>query len=110
MEHPVTELITGVNIPAAQLQVAMGVPLWRIPEIRRLYAEPLNGTHAIDFDVQEARPLPGHGKHLNFGFPGPISFFSDVSGLILFSIFDFRFSNGVFALTSDCLPHHGRES
>jgi acetyl-CoA carboxylase/biotin carboxylase 1 len=66
VEHPVTELITGVNIPAAQLQVAMGVPLWRIPEIRRLYSESLNGTNAIDFDVQEAHPLPGHGMSITF--------------------------------------------
>lgn len=34
VEHPVTELITGVNLPAAQLLVTMGVPLHCIPEIR----------------------------------------------------------------------------
>ena len=27
VEHPVTEGITGVNLPATQLQVAMGIPL-----------------------------------------------------------------------------------
>jgi acetyl-CoA carboxylase/biotin carboxylase 1 len=61
VEHPVTELITGVNIPAAQLQIAMGVPLARIPEVRRLYGEALNGETAIDFDNRDAHPLPGHG-------------------------------------------------
>ena len=37
VEHPVTEQISNVNLPAAQLNVAMGIPLDRIPEIRRLY-------------------------------------------------------------------------
>ena len=37
VEHPVTEGITGVNIPACQLMIAMGVPLWRMPAIRALY-------------------------------------------------------------------------
>ena len=37
VEHPVTEMITNVNLPAAQLQVAMGIPLDNIPEIRTLY-------------------------------------------------------------------------
>jgi hypothetical protein len=37
VEHPVTEGITGVNIPACQLMVAMGVPLWRMPAIRVLF-------------------------------------------------------------------------
>jgi acetyl-CoA carboxylase/biotin carboxylase 1 len=32
VEHPVTEGITGVNMPATQLQVAMGIPLNRIPQ------------------------------------------------------------------------------
>jgi acetyl-CoA carboxylase/biotin carboxylase 1 len=37
VEHPVTEGITGVNLPATQLQVAMGIPLDRIPDIRAFY-------------------------------------------------------------------------
>merc|ERR1719183_3072284 len=35
VEHPVTEGITGVNMPATQLQVAMGIPLHRMPDVRR---------------------------------------------------------------------------
>ena len=46
VEHPVTEMITGVNLPACQLQVAMGLPLKRIPDIQRLY-------------TKEARPARG---------------------------------------------------
>uniref|UniRef100_A0A7S3K3Q2 Acetyl-CoA carboxylase n=1 Tax=Aureoumbra lagunensis TaxID=44058 RepID=A0A7S3K3Q2_9STRA len=37
VEHPVTEGLTDVNIPATQLQVAMGIPLSNLPQIRRLY-------------------------------------------------------------------------
>jgi acetyl-CoA carboxylase/biotin carboxylase 1 len=37
VEHPVTKGITGVNLPAStQLQVAMGIPLYNIPQIRQL--------------------------------------------------------------------------
>lgn len=50
VEHPVTEMITGVNLPAAQLQVSMGIPLQGNPEIRRLYGyEPYSKEH-IDFE------------------------------------------------------------
>lgn len=31
VEHPVTEWIAEFNLPAAQLGVAMGIPLWRMP-------------------------------------------------------------------------------
>ncbi|GMF61675.1 unnamed protein product [[Candida] boidinii] len=37
VEHPTTEMVTGVNLPAAQLQIAMGIPLHRIRDIRLLY-------------------------------------------------------------------------
>ena len=34
MEHPVSESITGVSMPGTQLHVAMGIPLWNVPEVR----------------------------------------------------------------------------
>nr|ASZ00196.1 acetyl-CoA carboxylase 1 [California macrophylla] len=37
VEHPVTEWIAEINLPAAQVAVGMGIPLWQIPEIRRFY-------------------------------------------------------------------------
>lgn len=61
VEHPVTEWISGVNIPACQLLIAQGVPLHAIPEIRRLYGKDPEGTDPIDFENVEARAPPsGH--------------------------------------------------
>jgi len=42
-------MVTGVNLPAAQLQVAMGIPLHRIRDIRVLYSLDPRGTSPIDF-------------------------------------------------------------
>lgn len=61
VEHPCTEMITGVNLPAAQLQVAMGIPLHRIPDVRILYGRTSESDSSIDFDgEQAARPPHGH--------------------------------------------------
>ncbi|EJK45596.1 hypothetical protein THAOC_35783 [Thalassiosira oceanica] len=68
VEHPVTEMITRVNLPAAQLQVAMGIPLYHIPEIRELYgknrfeasADIASGGSSIDFANTERVPAYGH--------------------------------------------------
>ena len=61
VEHPVTETITGVNLPALQLQIAMGIPLHKIPHIRKFYgqADP-NGVSPIDFDTAPQNPPLGH--------------------------------------------------
>ena len=45
-----TEWISGVNIPSCQLMIGMGVPLHRIPDIRRLFGKDARGTGTIDFD------------------------------------------------------------
>lgn len=66
VEHPVTEMITQVNLPAAQLQVAMGIPLHNIPEIRALYGRNRFEDHAkdpsnkIDFETTPRVPPNGH--------------------------------------------------
>eukprot|EP00566_Odontella_aurita_P005774 CAMPEP_0113543724 /NCGR_PEP_ID=MMETSP0015_2-20120614/10313_1 /TAXON_ID=2838 /ORGANISM="Odontella" /LENGTH=562 /DNA_ID=CAMNT_0000443907 /DNA_START=231 /DNA_END=1915 /DNA_ORIENTATION=- /assembly_acc=CAM_ASM_000160 len=63
VEHPVTEMITRVNLPAAQLQVAMGIPLRHIPEIRELYGKKRfeDGIDtSIDFDNAERIAPHGH--------------------------------------------------
>ena len=49
VEHPTTEMVSGVNLPAAQLQIAMGIPLHRIRDIRLLYGVDPHRTSEIDF-------------------------------------------------------------
>jgi acetyl-CoA carboxylase/biotin carboxylase 1 len=66
VEHPVTEMITRVNLPAAQLQVAMGIPLHNIPEIRELYGRnrfednPKDPSNRIDFERTPRVKPNGH--------------------------------------------------
>lgn len=68
VEHPTTEMVSGVNIPAAQLQVAMGIPLDRIADIRTLYGMNPRSSEPIDFDFvdpesskKQRKPQPrGH--------------------------------------------------
>ena len=47
VEHPCTEGVTGVNLPATQLQVAMGIPLPNMPEVRRLYGIDESDTSTV---------------------------------------------------------------
>jgi acetyl-CoA carboxylase / biotin carboxylase 1 len=66
VEHPVTEMITQVNLPAAQLQVAMGIPLDNIPEIRQLYGrnrfedDPQSPGARIEWETAQRIPPNGH--------------------------------------------------
>lgn len=60
VEHPVSELITGVNLPAALLCVGMGIPLYRIPEIRSFYSEDPYGTSVIQFETRTPVPPKCH--------------------------------------------------
>ncbi|KAK4149263.1 acetyl-CoA carboxylase [Chaetomidium leptoderma] len=50
VEHPTTEMVSGVNLPAAQLQIAMGLPLHRIRDIRLLYGVDPKTATEIDFE------------------------------------------------------------
>lgn len=61
VEHPCTEMVSDVNLPAAQLQIAMGLPLHYIKDIRLLYGESPWGDNPIDFDQPRHKPHPwGH--------------------------------------------------
>ena len=60
VEHPVTEGITNVNLPACQVMIGMGLPLYCIPDIRSLYHEDPSGRSFIDFEVQSRKEPEGH--------------------------------------------------
>lgn len=52
VEHPVTEQITGINLPVCQVLIGAGVPLHRIPDIRRFYSRAPEGQDPIDFEKE----------------------------------------------------------
>jgi acetyl-CoA carboxylase/biotin carboxylase 1 len=60
VEHPCTEMVSRVNLPAAQLQVAMGIPLHRIADIRALYGRDPHSHEPIDFDSTPQISAFGH--------------------------------------------------
>ncbi|AIO00868.1 acetyl-CoA carboxylase, putative [Leishmania panamensis] len=60
VEHPVSEMISGVNLPAALFCVGMGIPLDRIPEVRVFYGEEAYGVTPIDFTARHSLPPKCH--------------------------------------------------
>lgn len=68
VEHPTTEMVTGVNLPSAQLQIAMGIPMHRIRDIRLMYGVDPHLSTCIDWEFKspdagltQRRPQPkGH--------------------------------------------------
>ena len=60
VEHPVTEGLTHVNLPACILQTAMGIPLARIPDIRRFYGKEEEDEEPLDLDTEEHIPIRHH--------------------------------------------------
>jgi acetyl-CoA carboxylase/biotin carboxylase 1 len=91
VEHPTTEMVTGVNLPACQLQVAMGIPLSSISEIRQFYGLDYNGTSPIDFDFKSKAshknqkvPVPkGHVVATRITAENPDAGFKPNSGKVL---------------------------
>ena len=107
VEHPVTEMITGVNLPACQLQVAMGVPLHRIPDVRRYYGqEDLYSADRIDFLGEFADPptrakqrrTHGHCVAARITAENPFKGFQPTSGQI--TEINFRSSRNVWGYFS----------
>jgi len=83
VEHPVTEGITGANLPATQLQVAMGIPLYNIPEIRMLYGrEDPYGVDPIDFLEERYRDMDTHVIAARITAENPDEGFKPTSGSI----------------------------
>jgi acetyl-CoA carboxylase/biotin carboxylase 1 len=50
VEHPVTEWISGINLPACQIMIGMGIPLSAVSDIRALYNRS-NDSSPINFDT-----------------------------------------------------------
>jgi acetyl-CoA carboxylase / biotin carboxylase 1 len=82
VEHPVTEGITGVNMPATQLQVAMGIPLYNIPEVRRFFGRDMYGTDKIDFMNEWYKPIDSHVIAARITAENPDEGFKPTSGSI----------------------------
>ena len=111
VEHPVTEMITGVNIPAAQLQVAMGIPLGANPDIRHLYGRDRFSTDPIDFDNEEKRPPDGHCIAVRITAENPDAGFQPTSGHI--EEINFRSTPdvwGYFSVDSSGMVHEFADS
>uniref|UniRef100_A0A3Q3IDI1 acetyl-CoA carboxylase n=1 Tax=Monopterus albus TaxID=43700 RepID=A0A3Q3IDI1_MONAL len=83
VEHPCTEMVADVNLPAAQLQIAMGIPLHRIKDIRMLYGVQPWGDSPIDFEGLTATPSPrGHVIAARITSENPDEGFKPSSGTV----------------------------
>ncbi|GAA6021680.1 hypothetical protein JCM10207_008111 [Rhodosporidiobolus poonsookiae] len=106
VEHPTTEMVSGVNLPAAQLQIAMGIPLHRIRDIRTLYGKSPHGNSFIDFDFEnpesaktQRKPSPkGHVVAVRITAENPDAGFKPSSGTL--QELNFRSSTNVWGYFS----------
>src|ERR1700761_9197534 len=106
VEHPTTEMVSGVNVPAAQLQVAMGLPLHRIRDIRLLYGVDPHTSTEIDFHFKneaslktQRRPRPrGHCTACRITSEDPGEGFKPSSGTM--HDLNFRSSSNVWGYFS----------
>jgi acetyl-CoA carboxylase/biotin carboxylase 1 len=81
VEHPCSEWITRTNIPAIMLNVTMGIPLDRIPDIRNFYAKPTYGPEPIDFSTEKG-VVKGHVVAGRITAENPEEGFQPTSGTI----------------------------
>ncbi|XP_053336754.1 acetyl-CoA carboxylase 2 isoform X2 [Clarias gariepinus] len=99
VEHPCTEMIADVNLPAAQLQIAMGIPLHRIKDIRVLYGESPWDDTPINFEEPECVPCPrGHVIAARITSENPDEGFKPSSGTV--QELNFRSSKNVWGYFS----------
>ncbi|GLJ49976.1 hypothetical protein SUGI_1062920 [Cryptomeria japonica] len=93
VEHPVTEWIAEVNLPAAQVSIGMGIPLWQIPEIRRFYGKEAGGGYdawrktsvvatSFSFDLAESVRPKGHCVAVRVTSEDPDDGFKPTSGKV----------------------------
>ncbi|XP_072289677.1 acetyl-CoA carboxylase isoform X3 [Eucyclogobius newberryi] len=99
VEHPCTEMIGDVNLPAAQLQIAMGIPLYRIKDIRLLYKKDPWGDSVIEFENPDCAPSPrGHVIAARITSENPDEGFKPSSGTV--QELNFRSSKNVWGYFS----------
>ncbi|XP_053509729.1 acetyl-CoA carboxylase 2 isoform X6 [Ictalurus furcatus] len=99
VEHPCTEMIADVNLPAAQLQIAMGIPLHRIKDIRVLYGESPWDDTPINFEDPDCVPCPrGHVIAARITSENPDEGFKPSSGTV--QELNFRSSKNVWGYFS----------
>lgn len=99
VEHPCTEMVADVNLPAAQLQIAMGLQLHRIKDIRLMYGESPWGDNYIDFDNPRHKPQPwGHVIAARITSENPDEGFKPSSGTV--QELNFRSSKNVWGYFS----------
>lgn len=93
VEHPVTEWIAEINLPAAQVVIGMGIPLWQIPEIRRFYGKEAGAGYdswrktsvkasPFDFDLAESVRPKGHCVAVRVTSEDPDDGFKPTSGKV----------------------------
>ncbi|XP_043720537.1 acetyl-CoA carboxylase 1-like [Telopea speciosissima] len=93
VEHPVTEWIAEINLPAAQVAVGMGIPLWQVPEIRRFYGMEHGGGYdawrrtsivatPFDFDKAQSVKPKGHCVAVRVTSEDPDDGFKPTSGKV----------------------------
>ncbi|XP_016943121.3 acetyl-CoA carboxylase isoform X1 [Drosophila suzukii] len=99
VEHPCTEMVADVNLPAAQLQIGMGIPLYRLKDIRLLYGESPWGSSIIDFENPPNKPRPsGHVIAARITSENPDEGFKPSSGTV--QELNFRSSKNVWGYFS----------
>lgn len=106
VEHPTTEMVSNVNLPAAQLQIAMGIPLDFITDIRMMYgADPLSDRplnfdgSRPELDQYQRRPKPhGHTTACRITSEDPGEGFKPSGGVL--SELNFRSSKNVWGYFS----------
>jgi acetyl-CoA carboxylase/biotin carboxylase 1 len=106
VEHPTTEMVSGCNIPAIQIQIAMGIPLHRIRDIRTLYGMDPHGITEIDFDGtnpdsvnKQRKPKPkGHVVACRITGENPDAGFKPSSGAL--TELNFRSNSNVWGYFS----------
>ena len=106
VEHPTTEMVSGVNLPAAQLQIAMGIPLHRIRDIRLLYGVDPRTSSEIDYHFErtessktQRKPQPrGHTTACRITSEDPGEGFKPSSGTM--HELNFRSSSNVWGYFS----------